>query len=85
MARRRVTHTRKHGERVIALGNPAEWWSLRPVMDVVVDIDTRLHSYYITDVVGRIVAIEVLAGSLGERLHAPGNDGIDLLRLLPDC
>lgn len=85
MARRRVTHTRKHSGRIIALGNPDEWWSPRPVIDAVVDIDTRLHSYYITDAASRIVAVEVLARPSGERLHAPGNDGTDLLRYLPDC
>lgn len=85
MARRRITHTRKHNGRVIALGNPDEWWSPRSVIDAIVDIETRLHRYYVTDAASRIVVVELLAGASGDRLHAPGVDGADLLRALPDC
>jgi len=85
MARRKVTHSRKHNGRVTALGNPEEWWSARAAEEVIVDIDTGLHRYYGTDAAGRIIAVEIVAVSTGKRLHAPEYQGADLLIRLPDC
>jgi hypothetical protein len=85
MARRKVTHTRKYNGRVIALGNPEEWWSSRATEDVIVDIESGLHRYYVADAAGRIVAVQRVTGRTGQRLHAPGQDGRDLLQRLPDC
>ena len=84
MARRTVTHTRKYCDRVIAVGNPDQWWSPRGTLDVIVDIDTGLHRYYVTDTDGRVVILTV-DGPTGQQCHAPGLDGADLLAQLPDC
>lgn len=85
MARRRVTHARKHNGRVVALGNPEDWWSPRSIVDAIVDIDTGLHRYYVTDTNGHVVIIQTIAEPTGPQLHAPRHYGGDLLSQLPEC
>ena len=85
MARRKVTHARRRGSHIVALGNPAEWWSPRSTADVIVDIDTGLHRYYVTDTDGCVATIRTVTRPTGQQWHAPGHDGGDLLSQLPDC
>ena len=85
MARRKVTHSRKHNGRVIGLGNPDEWWSPRSVIDICVDIDTGLHRYYIVDVFGRIVPLRATEGRRGTQVGADTPSGEPVLIQLPDC
>jgi hypothetical protein len=85
MTRRKVTHTRKNNGRVVALGNLEEWWHPRQAIDAIVDIDAKVHRYYIVDRESRVVPIRALLGPYGPRLGAPSRDGVDLLTELPDC
>lgn len=48
MAVRPVTHARKDRQDDIThLGNPSEFWSPRTEGDIINDIRTRVHSYYV--------------------------------------
>lgn len=86
MARRKVTHTRKHHGEVTAVGNPDQWWSSRAVADVIIDIDTGLHRYHITDTNGRTIPIVIHGGTSRRHLAAIGTNGKNLLlHHLPDC
>jgi hypothetical protein len=83
---RPVTQTRKdHTGRPIALCNPTEPWSPRRARDVIEDIESGDHRYFV-DVNGSTSAIVVVQGRRGRYLRsspdaAPDNN----LGLLPDC
>lgn len=83
MARRVITHSRRYRDRVVAVGNPDEWWSPRSVVDVMIDIERQAHTYHVLGPDGRTIRI-VLGGNTGG-ITAPGPDGIDLLGNLPLC
>lgn len=85
MTRRKVTHTRKRNGRVVALGNVEEWWHPRQALDAIVDIDAKVHRYYIVDRERRVVTVRTISGPSGPLLDAPTRDGVDLLARLPDC
>ncbi|MEN8239865.1 MAG: hypothetical protein ABFR53_11780, partial [Actinomycetota bacterium] len=70
MTRRKITHTRKHNGRLIAIGNPEEWWSPRATVDVIIDIDASIHRYYVNDRNGRMVYAAVVDSPTGPRLEA---------------
>ena len=78
MARRIVTHSRKHAGRVIAVGNPAEWWSPRSATDIAVDID-----YWARDADRQLVRASL--SNDRNMIHAWTSAGRDLLLLLPPC
>ncbi len=83
MARRIVTHSRKHAGRVIAVGNPAEWWSPRSATDIAVDIDAGVHSYWARDADRQLVRASL--SNDRNMIHAWTSAGRDLLVLLPPC
>lgn len=83
MARRIVTHSRQHAGRIIAVGNPTEWWSPRSATDVAVDIDAEVHTYWARDADGRIHRIAIADGRAG--VHARISPNEDILAVLPEC
>ena len=70
---------------IVALCNPAEPWSPRPVSDVIADIESGTHTYF-TVADGGAAEIQVVEGPRGPYLRtrpdaAPANN----LDALPDC
>src|SRR4051794_32777524 len=86
MADRAVTQSRKSPDgRAIGLCNPAEAWSPRRASDVIADIESKTHRYYV-DVNGSHTPIRVVNGRYGKYLRSdpdatPGNN----LGQLPYC
>lgn len=83
MARRVITHSRRHRERTVVVGNPQEWWSPRSVVDVVIDIDTQAHTYHVRGPNGHLVRVTLTDAAAKIRASTP--DGTDLLTHLPPC
>lgn len=82
---RRVTATRKSRGTIVGVCNPAEDWRSRATEDVIRDIETGAHAYFV-EVDGARVDIHVVDGPEGPHLRTdrdsiPGNN----LDLLPDC
>ena len=70
---------------VVALSNLEEWWHPRHAIDAIVDLDAKVHRYYIVDRERRVVAVQTISGPSGLLLDAPTRDGVDLLARRPDC
>lgn len=83
MARRIVTHSRKHAGRIIAVGNPAEWWSPRSTTDVTVDIDAGAHTYWARHTDRQLARVSLSTDR--NTIHAWTSDDRDLLLHLPPC
>lgn len=48
MSHRKVTHSRRDRQGDIThLGNPYEYWSPRAASDIITDIRTNAHTYYV--------------------------------------
>lgn len=61
MARRPVTRSRKDSDGdITALGNPNEAWSPRLKADVISDIESGVHSYYVPWTDGLTTEIRVV-------------------------
>lgn len=86
MADRRVYGTGKDQDGdITSLCAPAEWWSPRGKADVIADIETGSHTYYVKDGAGRS-DIQVVAGATGKYLRTdPNGKCADNLDELPDC
>jgi hypothetical protein len=84
---RKVTHSRKdRNGKVIALGNPAEYWSPRPNNAIIQDIQNEIFSYYIQDPDGNRSFIQVVEGPLGKILQIASNGSAESdLEHLPNC
>lgn len=83
MARRVVTHVRHQRDRIIAVGNPTEWWSPRSTIDVAIDIESGAHTYHARGPDGRLVRITHDHGRT--TVAALTSDSSDLLTSLPPC
>lgn len=83
MARRIVTHSRKHAGRVIAVGNPTEWWSPRSATDVAIDIDAGAHTYWTRHADRQLARVSLSTDRT--TIHAWASDGRNLLFFLPPC
>lgn len=81
MSGRIVTNARIVEGRLRALCNPEEWWSPRTVEDVIVDIESRSHTYFVVDSAGRLGRLSVVKGSLRVRDRFGAHRNLDL----PDC
>ena len=86
MADRRVTHTRKDKDGDIThLGKPGELWSPRFKADVIRDIESKLHSYYVQWPEKR-TEIRVVNGPTGKYLRTDRDTTTkNNLDDLPDC
>ncbi|SHJ18524.1 Protein of unknown function [Malonomonas rubra DSM 5091] len=86
MADRRVTHTRKDRVGIIlALCNPGTPWSPRAKNDVIRDIESKLHTYYVQWPEKR-TEIHVVNGPTGKYLRTDRDSTTkNNLDDLPDC
>lgn len=86
MADRQVKQTGKDADGdITALCNAGETWSPRLRDDVIADIESGLHSYFVQEA-GSRASVQVVNGPTGKYLRtgpdpAPGNN----LDNLPDC
>jgi len=66
MARRKVTRTKKDRDGdILALCNPAEYWSPRQKANAIRDIESGVNSYY-TESGGKIAQVYVKDGPRGK-------------------
>ncbi len=86
MADRRVTLSRKDPDGDIsALCNPGELWSPRLKANVITDIESGVHTYYVLSA-GNRVRVHVLRGVTGKYLRtSPDLISHNNLDDLPDC
>ena len=86
MADRGVTRSRKDEDGdITALCNPGQSWSPRPKRDVINDIESGQHSYFVQASGGR-VDIHVVDGPSGKYLRTdPDKTTRNNLDDLPDC
>jgi hypothetical protein len=86
MADRAVTQVRKRNDgRPIGLCNPNESWSPRRAADVIADIESGTHRYFV-DANGSQTSIAVVNGRLGKYLRSgPDVTTGNNLSELPDC
>jgi len=74
MADRKVTVSFKDDEgKIIALGNPnfENHWSPRMLEDIIFDIESRVHSYYVEQPDSARVYVEVLYRPTGKHIRTP--------------
>lgn len=86
MARRKVTRTKKDRDGdILALCNPAEYWSPRQKANAIRDIESGVNSYY-TESGGKIAQVYVKDGPRGKYLTTSADGrGANNLDNLPDC
>ncbi len=87
MAARQVRQTRKDKDREItALCNPGQDWSPRLKANAISDIDTGLHTYYVSWPDGARTDVRVVNGPKGKYLRTDrDNTARNNLDDLPDC
>lgn len=84
---RRITATGKDRDGdIIRVCNSGAYWSPRNAVDVIRDIDTGLHTYYVRNGAGRS-DVHVSSTSAGRRYLRTDPNGActDNLDTLPDC
>ncbi len=87
MADRQVTHSRKDSDGdITAICNPGQPWSPRYKRDAINDIETRLHTYFVSSASARRVDIIVVNGPTGKYLRTTADTTEhNNLDDLPDC
>lgn len=74
MADRAVTKARKNLQgNIVALGCPDEWWSPRSSGDIIVDIESGAHTYYVPWTTGR-TEINVVPGVYSKYLRTDSDN-----------
>lgn len=69
MTQRQVTHSGKDGHgNITAIGKPGEFWSPRQSPDAIRDIESGLHSYYVSWP-EKTTVINVVIGASGKYLR----------------
>lgn len=86
MADREIRGTWKRSDgRILGVCNLGEPWSPRPAVDVITDIESGAHSYYVRRGIQRVPVI-VVAGRAGKYLRSgPDRLGANNLSALPGC
>jgi len=87
MSDREVKKTKKDGEGdILALCNTGEHWSPRRKVDVISDIESRVHRYFVRWPEGNATDIHVVNGSSGKYLRTDrDNTTRNNLDDLPGC
>lgn len=87
MADRQVTRSRKDRDGdILALCNPAEFWSPRQKRDAIDDIESRRHRYFVNVAGVGAIDIHVVRGPNGKYLRTdPDRTSRNNLDDLPDC
>ena len=87
MADRDVTQTRKDRDGdILALCYPGAFWSPRPKVEGIKDIESRAHRYFVPWRDGRRTQIRVVNGPTGKYLRTDHDDTPrNNLDDLPDC
>ncbi len=88
MAARQVTATRKDrdGDILALCGGTLAAWSPRAKQDAISDIESRMHSYYVSWTDGMRTEIHVVKGSHGKHLRTDRDSSTrNNLDDLPDC
>ena len=86
MADRRVTQSGKNNEGdITALCNPTQFWSPRPKLSAISDIENAIHVYYV-DRAGYRSNVQVIADPDGKYLRTTADrTSANNLANLPDC
>ncbi len=85
MIERKVTNTRRdESGKIIAVGNPHEWWSPRPSTEVINDIEESFYRYYVV-FDGKKILLEVANGTGEKYLRTNVNTSGIKLDELPGC